>query len=54
MMHGQDDGCPICVMCGRHRIAAEHVDTCGKRCFRALRNRQIDLAIQAYNEEANE
>ena len=39
--HTHDDGCPVCVMCGKHRNDnTGHVDTCGTRCFKALLRQQ--------------
>jgi len=34
-----------CVICGRWITSSEHVDTCGKRCFRVLLERQRDAAF---------
>ena len=45
MKHEHNDGCRVCVICGKHFTEGEHVDTCGERCFRAL------LAIQREERE---
>jgi hypothetical protein len=38
--HTPGDGCKVCIICGKHKVAPKHVDTCGERCFKRLLERQ--------------